>query len=277
MTPKISIIIPCYNHGKYLQEAIGSVELCKDKSLYEIIIINDGSTDKFTNDVLKQLSNLGYNVINQNNQGLGAARNNAIKLAKGEFILPLDSDNKIRPDYIYDSIKILEQLPEVAMVYGDSNYFGDKCENHIAGIFNLQRLMLGNFIDACAVYRKSVWEKLGGYDEKMPVMGYEDWDFWLNMSFKNYTFQYINKVMFDYRVLHNSMLRSIDIEKKKKIFQYLNKKYHQHLNLNHLNEELIKLGEKNKVIALKYFLILYFPRLCNYLVKIRIIKSVEIF
>ena len=78
------------------------------------------------------------------------------------------------------------------MVYGDSEYFGGKTGRRQTGEFNLQKIMIGNYIDACAVYRRSVWEALGGYDEKMPVMGMEDWDFWLNMSLNNYQFHQLN-------------------------------------------------------------------------------------
>ena len=188
MNPKISIIIPCYNHGQYIREAIQSVEQCTDKSLYEIIIVNDGSKDEYTIDMMDKLAAEGYHVINQVNQGLGPTRNNGIKAARGEYILPLDSDNRIRPEYMYESIKILDAHPEIAMVYGDAQFFGDKDKRHVIGEFNLQNMMVENQIDACAVYRKSVWEAVGGYDEKMPIMGYEDWDMWLNMTFKKYKF-----------------------------------------------------------------------------------------
>ncbi|MBS1735215.1 MAG: glycosyltransferase [Bacteroidetes bacterium] len=277
LLPRISIIIPCYNHGHYIKEAIESVELCKDKELYEIIIINDGSTNQLTIDILQELAERGYNVINQQNQGLGATRNNGIRQAEGDYILPLDSDNKIRSEYIYESIKILDGQPEIAMVYGDAEYFEKVTGRHTIGEFNLQNMMVENHIDACAVYRKSVWENVGGYDEKMPVMGMEDWDLWLNMAFNNYKFHYINKVMFDYRVVANSMLRSIDVNKRKLLFSYMDEKYKGYLNLNHLNEELLKVGKRNKKLAFKFFLILYFPRFINYLVRKKVLKTPDIF
>ena len=276
MAPKVSIIIPCYNHGHYIKEAIESVELCKDTQLYEIIIINDGSTDQFTIEILKQLANEGYHIINQTNKGLGATRNNGIKEAKGEYILPLDSDNKIRPAYIYEGVKVLDEHPDITVVYGDAEYFGEKTGIHVVGEFNLQKMMVENHIDACALYRKSVWKEVGGYDERM-VMGLEDWDLWLNMAFKNYKFHYIDQVLFDYRIVGNSMLRSIDADKKKKIFQYMDKKYKSLLNLDHLNEELLKVGKRNRKLAFKYLMLLYFPGCLNFLVKRKVFKSPDIF
>jgi glycosyltransferase involved in cell wall biosynthesis len=274
--PKISIIIPCYNHGHFIREALESVEQCTDKSLYEVIIVNDGSTDTYTNEMMAQLEKEGYHVINQKNQGLGATRNNGIRAAVGEYILPLDSDNKIRPEYIYKSIEILDNQPGIVMVYSDAQFFGDKDRRRVVGEFNLQQLMLENNIDACAVYRRSAWEAVGGYDEKMPAMGFEDWDFWLNLSFRNYKFKYVNEILFDYRILGNSMLRSIDVQRRKSVFQYMNEKYKSYINLNHLNEELMKAGKRNKKIVFKLFLALYFPGILNFLVKRNIIKDPDI-
>ena len=277
MNPRVSIIIPCYNHGQYIREAIDSVEKVTDKSLYEIIIVNDGSKDKYTIEMMDKLAAEGYQVINQANQGLGRTRNNGIRLAKGDYILPLDSDNRIRPEYIYESIKILDSNPEIAMVYGDAEFFGDKSKRHVVGEFNLQNMMVENQIDACAVYRKSVWEAVGGYDEKMPIMGYEDWDMWMNMTFKHYKFHYVPEILFDYRVLGNSMLRSIKKKKKKRLFKYMDEKYKGYLNMDHMNQELMKLCGRNKKVALKLVAVLYFPKLVSFLVKRNIIKDPDIF
>jgi len=277
MNPRVSIIIPCYNHGQYIREAIDSVEKVTDKSLYEIIIVNDGSKDKYTIEMMDKLAAEGYQVINQANQGLGRTRNNGIRLAKGDYILPLDSDNRIRPEYIYESIKILDSNPEIAMVYGDAEFFGDKSKRHVVGEFNLQNMMVENQIDACAVYRKSVWEAVGGYDEKMPIMGYEDWDMWMNMTFKHYKFHYVPEILFDYRVLGNSMLRSISVSNKKRLFKYMDEKYKGYLNMDHMNQELMKLCGRNKKVALKLVAVLYFPKLVSFLVKRNIIKDPDIF
>jgi hypothetical protein len=138
-------------------------------------------------------------------------------------------------------------------------------------------MMIENQIDACAVYRKSVWEAVGGYDEKMPIMGYEDWDMWMNMTFKNYKFHYIPEILFDYRVLGNSMLRSISISNKKKLYRYMDEKYKSYMNMNIMNQELMKLCSRNKKVALKLVFAVYFPGLLRFLVKRNIIKDPDIF
>ncbi len=90
--PKVSVIIPCYNHGKYIDEAVDSIlnQTFKD---FEIIIVNDGSTDELTNNKLKQYDKPKTFVINKENEGLSVARNTAIKRAVGEYILTLDADD----------------------------------------------------------------------------------------------------------------------------------------------------------------------------------------
>jgi len=77
----LSVVIPCYNHGEYLLEAIASVEACLDP-VYEIVIVNDGSTDPLTLNVMRHLTDQGYFVLNQENQGLATARNNGIEKAQ---------------------------------------------------------------------------------------------------------------------------------------------------------------------------------------------------
>lgn len=84
--PIVSIIIPCYNYGHFIAETIASVEKC-DPRLYELIIINDGSTDLQTCEILRDLEEKGYRVINQENKGVSAARNTGIAAAAGKYIL----------------------------------------------------------------------------------------------------------------------------------------------------------------------------------------------
>jgi len=243
--PRISVVIPCYNHGKYIDEALQSVEQIADKTLYEIIIINDGSTDPFTNEHLAALSAKGYHVINQENKGLAATRNVGITAATGEYILPLDADNKITPDYIYKSISIMDRQADVAVVYSDARLFGETNEDiQVSGTFNLQRLMLGNFIDACAVFRKEVWVKNKGYDEQMTAIipGLEDWEFWLHAAFNGFKFHYVPEPLFYYRVLSTSMLRHLQKKKAKnvEIIEYLIEKHPGFFGPQYIDEDLMK-------------------------------------
>jgi len=276
---KVSIVIPCYNHGEFILEAIESIEQCEEKTLYEIIIINDGSTDEFTNITLQNLKNKGYNVIFQENQGLGKTRNNGIKLAKGEYILPLDADNKINPIYITKSIEILDKNQEISVVYGNAEYFGEKNGLWNVGEFNKEKLLNTNFIDACTVFRKKDWEICGGYAEDMPFMGLEDWNFWLSLLKIDKKFYYLQEVCFYYRVSNNSMITLLQNEpfKGKYLKSYIFYKHiylyadytdpiSAHTKIKNLENYIEKLKNdyENKIYNLKNS---KSYKLCNFLLK----------
>lgn len=208
MIPKTSIIITCYNLGNYLEEAIANIKDYPPSEDYEVILVNDGSTDEVTIQILKAIEQEDKSVfvLHQPNMGLAKARNNGIKLAKGKYIIPLDADNKLRPEFIKQTIVILDSNKEVDVVHGDAQLFGNKNSVWKGKPFDIAEMVLNNYIDACAGFRKSVWKELGGYDENMPVMGFEDWDLWLRMAVRGHQFQYVEAIFFDYRVRDNSML-----------------------------------------------------------------------
>lgn len=224
--PRVSIIIPCYNHGHYLQEAIDSVEQYQPQEDYELLIINDGSTDKNTIGILQKLENEGYQIIHQENKGLAGARNQGIKESSGDYILPLDSDNRIRPTYISKGIQILDKYKDVGVVYGNRQLFGEENQIFIPPEFSIRWQLVQNHIDACAMIRKNVLKKLDGYDADMPVMGYEDWELWIRIYKAGYKFYHINKVLFDYRVDESSMVHNTKKEEKhKRVIYYIHQKH----------------------------------------------------
>lgn len=258
--PILSVVIPCYNQGHFIKDALDSLARC-DQSLFEVIIVNDGSTDAFTNTYLQELAAQGYHVIVQQNQGLGAARNTGVKAATGKYLLPLDADNSIYPAYMTTAIALLDANPDAAVVYGNANYTGDKSGTLVPGPFNLQRLMLGNYIDACAVVRKSVVEELGYYDN-MKIMGYEDWDLWLRIAFKGYRFIWVNQVLFNYRVTNASMMKNLNanIAKQNAIEDYFLQKYPDKLDPILLENHFVYRLKKKPGLFLKRMLLKkFFP------------------
>lgn len=243
-TGKISIVIPCYNHGLMLRETLASIERVRNENICEVIIVNDGSTDEQTCQILRNLSDLKYKIINQSNRGLGAARNAGIEKAQAEFILPLDSDNLVRKAYLSDGVKVLLANSAAGVVYADAEYFGEKTGRWKAPEFNLGVLVMGNYIDACALYRKSVWESAGGYDEKMPWMGWEDWDFWLRVGVRGWDFIHLDQVGFDYRVRVGSMLTETDLHRKELVKYIFKKRENKALAIiRKQNHEIEKLGK----------------------------------
>lgn len=203
---KLSVVIPCYNMGDFVKEAVVSVLEYSEQEDIEIIIVNDGSDDDgYTKSILDTFKQSNLSVIHQSNKGLSNARNTGIKNARSKYVLLLDADNKIRTDYITKGIKELDNDLDIAMVYGDLKKFG--VENFVStvGEFDIIKVLVKNYIDACVVLRKSAWEAVGGYDVKM-VNGYEDWDFLMRLYLKGWSFKYVNTVLFDYRVRDGSML-----------------------------------------------------------------------
>jgi glycosyltransferase involved in cell wall biosynthesis len=166
---KVSIVIPCYNCGSMLPETLASIEQVRSDVIAEVIVVNDGSNDETTCRIIQDLDAGKYKVIHQANRGLASARNAGIKVARGEFILPLDSDDLIRQVYFDQGVAILLDYPEVGGVYGDAEYFGEKGGRWKLPEFDLRSLVMGNYITACTLFRRSAWGSVGGYDEKMRI------------------------------------------------------------------------------------------------------------
>jgi glycosyltransferase involved in cell wall biosynthesis len=270
--PLISVVIPCYNHGDFLDDAVNSIPI-KKYSFIEIIIVNDGSTDVRTLSVLERLEKGNIKVIHQKNAGLGAARNKGISFASGKYILPLDSDNELLEPYFSTALTILEENESIAVVYGNPLFFGS--QNGIQEIpeFNLQSLITANFIDACAIFRKSAWLKVGGYDENMPYMGVEDWEFWLHLSFSGFKFKKIDEVAFKYRVLPNSMIKKDTAPNYHALRKYMEVKHPSYLNYAAPITELVRRFKANPfVFLLKLVLISWFPNYYKKLVDIKKLK-----
>lgn len=208
MKPIISIVIPCYNSEKTLKETLVSI-LEQHFEPWEAIIVNDGSPDNLEAIALKYVEkDSRFKYFKKENGGLASARNFGIKQSKGEYILPLDSDNKIRPDFAQKAIQIFNESPNIGVVHGDAMYFGAKQGLWKVGEFELKKILLKNYIDACSIFKKNLWEEVGGYDENMPYQGNEDWDLWLAFGKRNVRFKYLNQVTFDYRISDNSMINS---------------------------------------------------------------------
>ncbi len=246
MKPRVSIIIPCYNQGILLQDALKSIQNL-DSSLAEIIIVNDGSTDFQTNQILQGLGKV-WKVVHQSNQGLPAARNTAIRIAKGDYILPMDSDNMVEKTYITECIEILDNNPEISVVYSDAFFFGEKNGLWNVGEFNMQKLMMANYIDACAVIRANTLREVGLYDINMKH-GWEDWDLWLRIAFKGLKFHYIPRPLFHYRVSSISMSRILysDYKIPNSIEDYIHSKYPSRMGHNFIVDFFVTRFKKNPV------------------------------
>jgi len=199
----LSVVIPCYDHGEFLLEAVASVERTAPARC-EVIIVNDGSKQPRTLEILEALRRSGYFVMDQQNEGLSRARNNAIAMASGRYILPLDADNRIREGFVESAIEVLDSESAVGIVYGYRCDFGLRTGVQEVPDFDIDAMLVWNSIDACAVFRKEVWVECGGYDHTSSPL--EDWEFWINSASKGWRFYNLHQVTFDYRVRPESLI-----------------------------------------------------------------------
>ena len=224
--PKVSVIIPCYNHGEYIEEAVESVlgQTCQD---IEIIIVNDGSTDELTNRLLSGYSKRGIRVLVTPHQGLANARNTGIKESRGEYILPLDADDKIGSRYAEEAVKILDNDVNVGIVYCEAEMFGEKTGRWDLPAYSIRKELIENRIFCSAFFRRQDWEAAGGYNSNM-LYGYEDWDLWLSLIELGRGVYKLSEVYFFYRVRKDSMVQKIDEEKQRFLLRQI---YLNHLQL----------------------------------------------
>lgn len=210
--PKISVVIPCYNHGAFLQETLDSLQ-AQTFSDFEIVVVNDGSTDEATIVMLQNLSLANTRVFHTINRGVSAARNRGIAEARGEYILPLDADDKIGPDYLELAVTVLETRPDVAIVYCERVLFGEREGVEQLPDYDPRALLVDNCIYPAALFRKTDWKTVGGYSEKM-IYGWEDWDFWISISELNKQVVKIAEPLFFYRVRSRSRDHSLRFHHK---------------------------------------------------------------
>ncbi len=198
---KVSVVIPCFNQGKYLQETVNSVKSSTYKNI-EIIIVNDGSDDSYTISVLEAINEENIKIININNSGVCNARNIGISASSGEYILTLDGDDKISSDYIEKAVKVLDENPEIGIVYSKAKFFD--ADNKIvnlkkATVFNM---LIQNRIFSASFFRKSKFLEIGGFNSNLEI-GCEDWDFWLSIIESGAKVYQIPEVLFFWRKSEN--------------------------------------------------------------------------
>ncbi len=179
--PRVTFVIPCFNHGEFLPEAVASAK-AQTYPATKIIIVDDGSTDDCTRQELSRQAGGGVRVIHQQNQGLAAARNTGVQAAgESPFFVPLDADDRVEPGFVRTLLTALHAAPEASHAYCWTRFFGAarrvwRCES-----WSLDRLILQNLHPATALVRRSAFDAAGGYRPAMEH-GYEDWDFWLALA-----------------------------------------------------------------------------------------------
>lgn len=253
MNPLVSVIVPCYNQAQYLPETLDSV-LAQTYPYWECIIVNDGSPDN-TEEIANQYCDKDsrFKYLYKENGGLSSARNAGIKSSKGEFILPLDSDDLIGIAYLEKAIEHFTNHPETKLVYCKAQMFGEVNKLWDLPTYEYEKLLLSNQIFCSAFYKKVDFELTTGYNESLKS-GLEDWDFWLQLLDKESTVYRLPEVHFHYRIREGSMIRSMNqneiMEARKNIYNNHRNKFEEYVpNLiwqNKLIEQLYDTIEKKE-------------------------------
>jgi glycosyltransferase involved in cell wall biosynthesis len=226
----VSVVIPCYNHGAYLPDSIGSVQAQSHPDV-EIIVVNDGSTDEQTNTICDNYQKNGVHVISTTNQGLAAARNNGIEQASGHYIVALDADDRIGPTYLEQAVAAFNAHPQLGIVYSKAWLFGAMDMQWNLPPFSMEQMMLDNIIFCSAVFKKEDWLLVGGYDVNM-IYGWEDYDFWLGILSLGREVQQLSDFHFFYRIASNSMVRSKQKWQKVEMFKRIYQKHRELIGKN---------------------------------------------
>ena len=223
--PKVSVIIPCFNDGQYVREALDSA-LAQTFPDFEVIIVNDGSTDEQTNRTLNDLDSAKVRLITTENQGLAAARNNGISRSGAPYILPLDADDKIAPTYLEKAVRVLDENPRTGIVYCRAEFFGDEGFPWDLPDFELPRMLVDNLIFCSAFFRREDWETVGGFRSEMKY-GWEDYDFWLSIIQLGREVRRIPEYLFYYRRRSDSMANRMSRENLLYSYKEIVKKHPQ--------------------------------------------------
>lgn len=226
--PIVSVIIPCFNHAKYLGETLDSL-LAQTLINWEAIIVNDGSTDN-TEDIalayVERDNRIQY--FYQENSKTSAARNKGISHSLGKYILPLDGDDKIAPEFLNMAVRFLEENPSFSAYYSLVEFFGSK-----QGVWDLhyssyKNELLSNSIHISTVFRKTDCMAIGGFDESMRV-GLEDWEFFIRLLYPDKKIYQEQKVLAYYRVSdkgdnrNSEALQQMDLIEKEIVRKHIDK------------------------------------------------------
>ena len=195
--PLISVIVPFYNRPHYLKETLACLE-AQTTSDFEVILVNDGSNDPESLELLSKLRTLDWiRVLDSPNRGPAAARNLGATWARSELLFFLDSDDLLDPGALEKMCWTIARYPEMAFVYSGVIHFGDiqaTCYDE----FDAARLLRENYLAVTCVMRREVFLELGGYD---PALGdlHEDYDFWLRLVERGYRGKLLREPLFRYR------------------------------------------------------------------------------
>lgn len=222
----VSVVIPCFNDSKFVEQAIDSI-LSQTYKCHEIIVVDDGSNIE-TKNVLKTISSKITKLITQDNQGQSVARNVGIRESKGKYILVLDSDDYFEVTFVEKAINFFLKNNDVKIV---SCFATLIFENEPSLIYkplggSVKSFLCSNNALGSAIFKKVDWEISGGYDQSMRD-GFEDWEFYIRLLLSEGFAHILQEPLYNYRKRNNTTTQRANAVKYKLLF-FL---YHKHNEL----------------------------------------------
>jgi glycosyltransferase involved in cell wall biosynthesis len=209
MSPGVSIVLPTYNQARYLPAALEGV-LAQTYSDWELIVVNDGSTDGTAEVLAGYQQQTDFTLIEQENQGLPRALNAGFSRARGRYLTWTSSDNVMMRDMLQVLVRALDDNPDVGLVYADFYLVDDQGGD--LGRFNTVAydphwLLYTNLVHCCFLYRRRCMERIGEYD---PEFSYsEDWEYWVRMS-QYCRMKRVPQALYRYRLHEESLTGDIE-------------------------------------------------------------------
>jgi hypothetical protein len=197
--PRVSVVVPCFQYGRYLAEAVESA-LTQERVDVDVTIVDDGSTDS-TPQVAAALVAAHpdrVRVLTTPNSGHPAhARNAGIRVAEADLLLCLDGDDRLGAGYLARCAGALAADPRLGFAYGGFRRFGARTSYEPTQPFDAAALPTRNLLGTASVFRRAAWEAAGGYDAEV---GYEDWDFWIGCTDAGWPGVRVDGAVWEYRV-----------------------------------------------------------------------------
>lgn len=198
----VSIVIPCYNPADWLLDAIASAR-AQTYPHIEIVLVDDGTSQAEALDRVRSAATRVDRFLRQTNCGPSAARNAGVRASSGRFLVPLDADDILDPDYVAECLAAMSAA-EPAFVYTSCRVFGERHYLDTLPEYNLYDLLDRNTLTYAALIRRDDWDLVGGEDESMRF-GYEDWEFWLRLGAASRFGRRLPKPLFHYRKRSGSL------------------------------------------------------------------------
>ncbi len=236
--PEISVVIPCFNYGRFLDQAVESVlaQSCQD---FEIVVVDDGSTDPDTRSLLDAYERPKTTVVRTENRGPAAARNTGIRASSGRYVVSLDADDRLHRQYLEKTRAVLDadHRRRLGFVTTWQRRFGDESFKLDAGECSPMTLAVANSIHGSSLFRRRAWESVDGYRESFT--GWEDWNLWLNMVGAGYRWEVVAEELFYYR-RHGETRSSRSRKNRQALYEAIVRDNAAFYRRNH--QEIVKAG-----------------------------------